>query len=178
MNKLFDFKHYDIIKSEIGPLQHSINKHFFTQGRWSSHELLLYLLSFSGKANVTIASFSISEITIRSFLNAIEKGYISSLDILLNSSVKRNKTDLLLFAKNVVNKIALANTHMKLTLIENDTWKIIVNQSANSTVNSAWESGVICTEKKVFDLYKEEINRALNNSIILTADDIISGTIK
>jgi len=173
MMKIFDFKHFDIIKNELGSIEPGCYYHFFTQARWSSHELLLYLLSCSGKADVIITSFSISDEIIRTLINASENDFISDLQLVLNTEVKRNKTSLLMFANKAVSYIALANNHMKLTLIENDKIKIVVNQSANLTKNPAFEAGVICTFPEVFNLYKNEIQRITSNSLILNKNDFI-----
>jgi len=172
MMNIFDFKHFDIIQNEIGDIKPNRYYHFFTQARWSSHEMLLYLLHSVGKSEVTITSFSISDVIIRTLINASENDYISNLKLILNTSVKRNKTSLLLFANKALSYIALANNHMKLTLIENDDFKIVVNQSANLTPNPAFESGVICSMPEVFNIYKEEIIRVTNNSLILNKDEL------
>ncbi len=164
--KLFRFKHFDVIHKDLGVLIPGIpHLPFFTHGRWSMHEMLLYLLSVSGPANVTISSFSLSDLTIQAFSRAIKKGYILKLDLLLNTAVKRNKLNLLMFADNVVNRIGLAHTHMKVTLIENDSWKIALNQSANSTINPAWEAGVISTDLKIFDIYDNYIKKAFSETM-------------
>jgi hypothetical protein len=175
MDKLFSFPHYKIIASEIGNIEPERHYHFFTWGRWSMHDLLLYLLSFSGPAKVTITSFSLSDITIRLFANATIAGYIKQIDLLLNTAVKRNKTDLLLFAGNVVNKIGLANTHMKIIIIQSDKLSIAVNQSANSTINPAYEAGVICTYANIVNnVYVPAINSAFEKSMILHKHGIIN----
>ncbi|OQX93048.1 MAG: hypothetical protein B6I17_04555 [Tenericutes bacterium 4572_104] len=174
---MFDFKKYDIIASEIAEIVPDQYYHFFTEGRWSFHELLLYLLSFSGPAKVSITSFSISEVTLRTFLSAIELGHITNLELILNTSVTRNKTALLFFANNIVKKIGLSRNHMKLILIENDKFKIVVNQSANATPNNSEETGVICTHKKIYEIYNRKFNQLLDNSIIFE-NDIITRSIK
>jgi len=48
---LFDFKHYNVIKEQIGEITDSSLIHFMTFGKWHSYELLYYLLSFTGKRN-------------------------------------------------------------------------------------------------------------------------------
>jgi len=83
---LFKFKHYDIIHKEIGDIKQEKYYHFFTEGRWSMHETLLYLLSYTGKANVIVTSFSLSEITIRAFVKAMQQGFISDFQLLLEQN--------------------------------------------------------------------------------------------
>jgi hypothetical protein len=169
--KIFDFKHFEIIKNEIGNIEPDKYYHFFTQARWSSHELLLYLLYCAGKSDIIITSFSISDEVIRTLINASENDLINNLQAVLNTEVKRNKTSLLMFANKAITSIALSNNHMKLTLIESDKLKITVNQSANLTKNPAFESGVICTYPEIFNIYKKEIQRVINNSLIIKKDD-------
>jgi len=173
--KLFDFKKYKIIQNKIGDLTADYT-HYFTEGQWSSYELLLYILSITGKAKVILTSYSISDITIRTIKKAIEADYISSIDLLLNYSVKRNKVDLLYFSSNVINKIALNNNHSKIMIIENDNYKIIVNQSANATVNYSDESGIVCTKHDIYHVYKENIEKLFNEKTIIKKNEFIRRT--
>jgi hypothetical protein len=169
--KKLDFPNYEILRQQIGTFEGKGHLHFFTKRLWSSYDLLLYLLTITGTAKVTLSSFSISDITIRTIHNAIEAGYISSIDLILHNSVKKNKLELLFFAGNVVDRICLANSHSKIMLIENEDWKISVNQSANASVNYAEESGVICNEPEVFEFYRKNIDRIFADNIIVTAND-------
>lgn len=170
--KLFDSPKHEILRQQIGAFEEKGHLHFFTKKLWSSYDLLLYLLSLTGKADVILTSFSISDITIRSIKKAIDTGYINSIDLILNTSIRKNKLELLFFAGNVVNRICLANSHSKIILIENDDWKISVNQSANASVNNNEEAGVICNEIEVFEFYKKNIDRIFATNLIITADDI------
>lgn len=157
---LFNFKHYPIIAAELGTLKPGLaHVPFFTEGRWSLHETLLYLLSVSGAAKVSLTSFSLSEITIVAFANAMRENYITEFDLYLHSAVKRNKLSLLFFAGNVATSVRLLDLHEKLILIENEHWKIAVNQSANSTLNTAWEAGVVSTCPIIFEKYKQHIEK-------------------
>lgn len=166
-SKLFNFKHYPIIQEQLGDVTSDPYKHFFTKGRWSTHETILYLLKQSGPAKVSIASFSLSEITIRTFANAIKAGYITNIELLLNTAVKRNKLDLLLFLKNVVTRIGLIHNHQKIILIESNTHFITVTQSANSTINPAHESGVVFSTKNDFDIYRKQLDIDFKQAMIL-----------
>ncbi len=167
-NSTFNFPHYKVIAQAVGDLKPGNHYHFFTWGRWSMHEMLLYLLSFAGQSKVVVTSFSLSEFTIRAFAIATQAGYINRLNLLLNTAVKRNKTDLMFFANNVVNRIGLAHVHMKITLIEGENLSVVVNQSANSTLNPAFESGVICTDRQVIEqVYKPALELAFDKSMII-----------
>ena len=163
---IFDFPHFKAIENEIGEIEQGRHYHFFTEGKWSMHETLLYLLYYSGPAKVTITSFSLSEITINTFVLAKEEGLITRLDLLLNTAVTRNKASLFFFAGNVADRIGLLDIHAKIIVIENDNWKIAVNQSANSTKNPAYEAGVICTVPEIVDEYCQKLDKAFFQSIL------------
>jgi hypothetical protein len=131
MNKLFEYKHYKTIKQHVGTIEPDmLHIPFFTQGKWSSHELILYMLSISGPATVTATTFSLSETTVIYFANAIKQGFITEFNLIINTSAKNMKTSQLLFAQNIANSIYLLNVHMKIILIENQNWKIVINQSS------------------------------------------------
>jgi len=163
MNKLFTFTNYPTIEKEIGVIQQNQYYHFFSE-KWSMHELLLYVLSFSGPVKVTLTSFSISEMAIRVFVNAMEAGYITELNCLFDKNIHKNRTNLLFFANNVVTRIHLSRCHAKVILFENDNWKIVVNGSANFTINPRYEAGMICSVPDAFLKYQTEINKAFENS--------------
>jgi len=166
-SNLFKFRKYDLLKSEIGNISDFQYKHFFTHGRWSMHELLLYLLSQTGRAKVSLSSFSVSDLTIQTFVKARKECFITDFEFILNSAIKRNKLSLLLFAQNMQTKISLLHNHTKLILIENENYSIVVNQSANATINPAHECGVIFTSRADFDIYKQEFEYLFSKAIIL-----------
>jgi len=163
--------HLKKIKSEIGDISEPYT-HFFTEGRWSSYELLLYLLFISGKADITITSFSISEQFLRALKKAKENGYINLITGVFNVAVRRYKTDLMFFAANLFDEIYVGNFHLKIFLIKNDKFSITVNQSANATPNPAHEAGVICTDIDIYNLYLEKINTAISKAQLFDKHDI------
>lgn len=158
------------LKEEIGKIVQNRTYHFFSEGLWSMHELLLYLLSYTGPAKVLITTFSISEVAIRSFLSAIDNGLITEINLLVDYSTKKNKLDLVSFASNVVNQIKVANNHSKLILIENSEWSIVVNGSANMSPNLRYEAGVICSINTIYNQYKLKLMDAFENALPANLD--------
>ena len=71
------------------------------KGEWAIHEVLPSLLSDIGPAHVKIATFSISEDSLRPLFFLSDEKKIESLTLLLDTTVKRHKLDLLLFASNI-----------------------------------------------------------------------------
>lgn len=136
------------------------------KGKWAIHELLPILLEQTGIADVRIATFNISEDSLRPLFFMIEKKQISDLKLLLDMNVKRHKIDMLLFAANITDNVRLTSTHMKVTLIENQQWCIGIVGSANMNNNPRYEAGFIFTEKKHYEYFKNAFNEAYENDSI------------
>jgi len=144
---------------------------FTSEGEFSMHELLEYLLLKTGPAKVRITSFSITEAAVRSFLHLMETGVILSLECLFDLSVKRHKLGLLNFANNIATSIALTKCHAKLILIENSDWKISVAGSANFQVNDKIEAGVISTCPEFLTFYLDRFSIWFTKGILISKDE-------
>lgn len=147
-----------ILRESIVPFVH--------KGEWAIHELLPFLLSVIGSAHVRIATFNISEDSLRSIFFLQESGDILGLDLLLDTTVRRHKLELLLFAANITPSIRLTNNHMKVMLIENNTWKVGIVGSANMNNNPRYEAGFIFTGAEHFDYFKEAFEQTFTNDSI------------
>lgn len=156
---------------KLQSLEGNITFPYVSEGEFSQHQLLEFLLTRTGAAQVHIASFSITEVAIRSFLNLIEKEYISGLTCIFDLSVRRHRLGLLYFMNNVVNSIALTKNHSKLILIENLRWKVTVVSSANFNINDKIEAGIISTENRFYDFYYKQFKQWFNKGIIVTRDE-------
>lgn len=153
------------LREDIGEIRQDKIKPFFSEGLWSMHDLLLYLLHITGKAEIWLSTFSISEAAIRALFTAGENGLIDRIHCLFDHTIPKNKLSLLFFAHNVVTDIAISANHSKIILLENDTWKVTVVSSANMTPNPRKEAGVLFTVPDVFDLYKAHLVRSISEGI-------------
>lgn len=144
--------------------------HYISKGQWSLHELISWLLQQIGPADVMVTSFGLSETAIRSFLQLIDAGLIKSLQCLFDISTKKNKFDLLMFAQNVSGKIYLNSNHSKLILLENEKYKIIIQSSANLTVNRRFEAGMLLIDHPLADQLATTIKLMFQESILLNPD--------
>lgn len=153
------------LRIDIGEIRQNQVKPFFSEGLWSMHDLMLYLLEITGPANVILSTFSISEAAIRAMFDATERGYIRSLKCLFDHTIQKNKLSLLFFAHNVVTEIFISSNHSKVLLIENDRWTISVVASANMTPNPRKEAGAIFTDLESFNFYKYHLRKAMQEGI-------------
>jgi hypothetical protein len=148
------------LREDIGEIVQDQVKPFFSEGHWSMHELLLFLLGITGPARVWLSTFSISEDAIRAFSTAMDKGMITQIHCLFDYTIQKNKLGILFFAYNTVSDITITANHSKLILIQNDSWKVSVVGSANMTPNPRKEAGVIFTTGETFDHYLMHLQRA------------------
>ena len=87
MNRLSDLFPKALCPGSIEPFMH--------KGDWAIHNVLPFLLEQIGPADVEIATFSISEDSIRPLFFLAENGLINRLTLLLDTTVKRHKIDML-----------------------------------------------------------------------------------
>ena len=149
--------------SDIGVIRMGYTIPFWSDGAWSMHELLEYVLEFTGRSKVLITAFSINEESIRALLNLKSNGLIYQLDCLFNTQITRFKADLLPFVENIADSIRLAPCHAKVFIIEG-AFRVCVIASANMTNNLRYEAGVICADSKIIDNFIEEVYKSYNKA--------------
>lgn len=157
----------ELLKNEFGALYFDKGCCYFSDGKWNLHDLLDYLLSLSGKSDVLISSYSISEASVREFLRLKEEGCIKTLRVMLDLSVKSQKGSLLFFANNVADEIRLAANHSKIIIIEGETCYFTVLSSANFTVNPRYECGYITTDNDALEFFKTKLLQAFEKALPL-----------
>lgn len=144
---------------------------FVSEAEFSMHHVLGELLKVTGKAEVKVSSFSISETALRSFYRLTEQGAISGLQCLLDISVKRHKLGLLFFANNTGIEVSLVKNHAKLILIKNTSWSVVIVGSANLQENDKNETGVICTRADIYEYFENYFSTWFKKGLIVTADE-------
>lgn len=135
------------------------------KGEWAIHEVLPFLLQRIGPCEVKIATFSISEDSLRPLFFLVESGMIAKLTLLLDATVKRHKLDMLLFALNITPTIRIDNNHSKLLLVNNDTRAFGIVGSANLNQPRRIEAGVYFTAGKFFDFYNNAFDKYFAEAI-------------
>jgi hypothetical protein len=156
---------------EIGLMRQNEWAPFWTDGSWSLHELLEFIMEQTGPADVCLSSYSISEASVRCFYNLLESGNIKKLTCLFDQRIKKNKPDVLLFASNLTTEIYFTDCHAKLITISNDIWKVVIIGSANFTVNKRYECGVICTIPDIVNKFQYDYNKTIKDASYITKYD-------
>ena len=109
-------------------------------------DVLEYALAYTGPADVTMTSFSISEEFLRRLFFIRKKGNVKSLRIVLDYKAT-NKTLLLWpFISRTVEHCYLADNHSKILLIRGATNQVAVITSQNLTRGNRYECASIVTD--------------------------------
>ena len=129
------------------------------------YNLLEWTLKQTGKADITVMTFSISEEFIRKVWQLKEKGLIRNITVILDFKAIQKTHNIMRFAGNVFTEMYYAKTHAKLVLIENDLHNISIVGSQNFTRGNREENGIVLNDPSVFVTYKTEIERIKNQSV-------------
>lgn len=137
-----------LLQEEIGTIKPNSILPYITEGRWSAHTLLSYLLEYTGEANVWLSSFSLCEDAVRLF---VADSRIKSLHCLFDSSILRYKRDLFFFLQAKA-EIRIAANHSKIFIVEGVDRYAAVISSANLSINRRIEAGTIITDSNFFEI--------------------------
>ena len=151
----------------IGEIVQEDTQPFWSDGDWSAHDMLFYLLNLTGPANVYFSTWAISEYAIRQLYNMIQEGLIIELHGIFDYRNGIRKPAELQFLQKITTDIKAAKCHAKVTVIENDHWGISVVGSANYTRNPRIEAGVLCCDKTVAAFHRDWILKELSNTSAL-----------
>lgn len=136
-------------KLRLDPLKANHHYHFPTGGQWSIHELMTYLLSVIGPADIWKSTWAISEDVVQSIMYLQEKKVIRSMRCIFDYKVVEQKSKAFHLAKSNFTQVTLAHCHAKVMVLKNDKWTISVFGSANDTRNPRIERECICTVPEI-----------------------------
>ncbi len=145
--RLKDFK---LMLAEIVP---GCNVHFYSGGNWSLHELVAYLLTITGCADLYFSTWAIREEPIRAMINWKQSGFVRSIHALLDKRSEHRDAAAIELCRSNFDSVLFDPCHAKVTVIKNDKWAITINGSQNYTKNPRKESGVISCDKTVADFH-------------------------
>ena len=127
--------------------------HFVTAGKWSSHQLLSYLIAQTGAVHLRMCTWSMTEDPCRALLQLRNRGLLLSAECVLSERISERTPTVYQLARNVFDKIKLAKLHAKGMVLYNDTWTVTIVGSANLTRNPKMEAGGIDTSAKTAEFH-------------------------
>jgi hypothetical protein len=157
----------DLIIHDVGEPAPNQARPFVCDGTWSLYELIGFLLNYSGRANVFLTSFSISEASIRYIIHQMELGMIKQITAVFDPSLRKTKTALLFFAAGVFSGLKLTPNHSKIVLLQGENMNISLLASANLGRNRRIEAGMIDTRPETFSYFYGKFANIYVNAIDL-----------
>jgi hypothetical protein len=146
------------ILSELLPIiskEHTY--HIPSFGSFSTHIAIEHVVGLIGPCEVTLTSWAISEQAVRSLLNLIAQGIITRLTCLFDERVKTYAPNAYQLANHSISEIKLGKCHAKITVLTNDKFSVVINSSANLSLNRRIEAFVFTENEDLAKFYKSWI---------------------
>ncbi len=150
-------------KSLLGEIFPGSNVHFYSGGNWSLHELVSFLFTVTGPADLFFSTWALREEPVRSLLLLKDAGIATSISCLLDSRSTQRDNNSVLLAQSNFNKVGFTRCHAKVTVLRNDMWGIAINGSQNYTKNPRIECGVISCDKSIADFHVNWMRNELHD---------------
>jgi len=131
---------------------------YHSDGKFSQHQLVASICEKVGPSSLHFATWTLTEDPVRVLYKLYEKGLITSVIALFDERIKTYSSNGLQFASTFFEKIGLSKSHAKITVLENESWSIVVLGSANWSNNPRLEAGTILFSKAAAQHYKLVIN--------------------
>lgn len=144
---------------------------------FSLHHLIDKLLQVTGPAHLCLSSYTLADEALSLLMHLSSSGTIMKIDMLIDSSNIWTKQRQTRFACMITNaRIYHTINHSKIILIRNKTWNISLVTSANLTSNARYESGALCTDSGMMELYLSTLTSIMeNNAVRVNFNDSANG---
>lgn len=133
------------------------------KAEWAVHDVLPVFFHRFGAFHLSLATFNISEDSLRPLFFMKERGELLTCRFLLDNNVKRHKVDMLFFSSGIADSVRISATHMKLMLLENEKICMTVVGSANMNRNIRHEAGIISTDPEIYNYFMQYYNNVFAN---------------
>jgi len=129
------------------------------------YDIIEWILLQTGKSDITIMTFSISEEFIRKIWILKEMGLTGKITLILDFKAIQKTQQLIRFSQNVFSDIHFSKTHAKVVLIESKIYQVSITGSQNCTRGNREESGIVTTDPRIAEKLQTEIQRIKENGI-------------
>jgi|GEM_PF-5583636 len=150
------------IASQMGDLTAGASIHFATDTRWHLHDVIVWVLSQTGPADLYFCTYAIKEFQARLFSNMHRDGLILNTTALIDYRVDLHDPQAVQLLGGFA-EIGKMRTHAKLTVVKNKAWGVSIVGSANLTQNTRADVGVITCDQGVADYRIEWIKKNMNH---------------
>lgn len=114
-------------------------------------DVIEWVISHIGPADLTISTFSTSEAFLRRLHRLRSRGMIRSCLLFCDLRAARKTQALYLFIKSVCDQVFLCENHSKVVLLSAGSAKVSIVTSQNQTRGDRFEAGVIINDTMTFE---------------------------
>jgi hypothetical protein len=129
----------------------------FNLGQFSSIDLVMAVLQYTGAAHCTIATWTAADADIQCVLNMNKTGLILSQKWIVDRSFKNRQPRLCdhLIASFGDDCIRVAPSHAKFVILQNQHWNVVIQTSMNLNSNKRIENFTVTDDFDFCESYKE-----------------------
>lgn len=153
----------DNVMDIVAQIKGNDSCHFYTDGAWNMHQLLVGLLEITGAAHIYLSSFAMSETAVRTIHSLQDIGVIKSLHCVIDNRVETRSAGSLQLLKSISSSISLRPCHAKTTVIEGELCSLVIIGSANYTENKRMEVGFVDSNPETCAFHKSWIKKILKD---------------
>lgn len=147
----------------------------YLDNRFQLFDIIRNVLLEIGSAQIYISTFSTSEEFLRHIFRLRQRGLVTRSVLLADLKASRKTVNLYSFITNVFDDVYLAENHSKVILLANEKWHVSICTSQNQTRGNRTESGIITTDRAVFDTLFSRFSEIVNSKAI-HLDGLFNGT--
>ena len=162
---LFVGKPHEILSKHLGKIEQEKFYQFYSYGRFSMHDVIVYILKQIGPAHLICGTWSICQDSMEQLVRMKNKNEILSLAFVLDPRVKVTKAKPLQMLQANFDFV-FSSWHAKVTTIQNDQWNISIVSSQNMTRNPKIERGCIFTDLETFNFDNNVLRQELHDKRI------------
>lgn len=126
---------------------------YWTNNHWSTYDMLVYLLSRTGPAEVGFITWGVGKQAVELIKQAIDAGMITDCWAVFDKNLQRRKSNIHAQALMILPRVGYADAHGKAFVIRNEDYTITAITTSNMTRNRRLEFGVIFTQPEVCEQY-------------------------
>ena len=137
--------------------------HFFTNGAWSQHELLIALTEVCGPCDMYVSTYAMSETGARTICKLKDAGVIKSLHTIIDNRSDTRKAESLQLLQSISTRCVLVPCHAKVTVLVGKNLTVTILGSANYTENNRIETGIATTNADAGMFHLNWMQRTLDD---------------
>lgn len=126
------------------------------------YHVIEWVLNQTGKSDICIMSYSISEEFIRKIWMLKQMDLIGNVSLIIDSKAAQKTQSLMKLINNIFSFVCFRKTHAKVVLISNSKTYVTITGSQNATRGNREESGIVTTSEETYIKFANEMERIIH----------------